>query len=67
MLDTTPNDLKWIHLDIKMIVAFKEWCNKATIKELEWSYQKGELVEVDEWLHNYKTNKFMMFNRDIIA
>ena len=28
-----------------MIVAFDEWCNKATIKDLEPSYWMSEAIE----------------------
>ena len=31
-------------LDVIMIMASDEWCNEATIKDLEQSYQTGKVV-----------------------
>ena len=75
LLEVALNDLRWIHLDVKIIVASNKWCNKAIIEDLEQSYRKGEaidyitfkLAQVDEQPCCYDMNKFMMFYGDIIA
>ena len=45
LVDEALDDLRWIHLDIKMTIISFEWCNKDTIKELEQVYRTNEEVQ----------------------
>ena len=74
LIDEAPNDLRWVHLDVKMAIASITWHNKDTIRDLEWTYQtnKGveglefQLVKADKWACSYNTSRFVIFYGDII-
>ena len=67
--------MRWIHLDVKVTIAFSDWQEATIIKDLESSYQKNEDVQgivfkpskLDKWACSYDTNRFMIFYKDIIA
>ena len=75
LLDAALNDLRWLHLDVKMTMASNKWRNEAIIKDLRQTYHKKKAIDgiefpsikVDEWPCSYNINKFVIFNEDIIT
>ena len=45
MIDGAPDDLWWIHPDVKMAMASHTWCNRGMTKDLEQAYQTKEEVD----------------------
>ena len=45
LIDGAPDDLRWIHPDVKMVITSHTWHNKNTIRDLEQVYQMSEEVE----------------------
>ena len=74
LIDGAPDDLRWIHLDVKMVNALLTWRHREMIKEMEQAYRakeevdgvEFEPVEADEWACSYNTDRFVMFYSDIL-
>ena len=75
MVEGGPNDLGWVHPEVKMATASLHWCNSENIKELETHFRTEEEmegidfepVELDERVYNYDTGRFIMFYGDIMV
>ena len=75
LIDGAPNDLRWIHPNVKMITTSFDCRNPITIKDLKSSNLINEdvegiifkPVELDERPYSYEINRFMIFYKDILA
>ena len=74
LIDGAPDDLRWIHPDVKMTAASLTWRHREMIKDMEQSYRTKEAVtgvefepvEADERACSYDTDRFVMFYGDIL-
>ena len=46
IIEGGPNDLRWVHLEVKMATTALHWCDPSNVKELENYYQVKEDMEV---------------------
>ena len=74
LIDGAPDDLRWIHPDVKMANASLTWRHREMIKDMEQAYRAKEEVdgvefkpvEADEQSCSYNTDRFVMFYDDIL-
>ena len=74
LIDGAPDDLRWIHPDVKMTTASLTWRHREMIKDMEQAYRKKEEVdgvelepvEADERACSYDVERFVMFYGDIL-
>ena len=74
LIDGAPDDLWWIHPDVKMAMTSLNWRHRGMIKDMEESYQtkeevegiEFEPVEADERVCSYDVAHFIMFYDDIL-
>ena len=74
LIDGAPDDLQWIHLDVKMATMSLNWCHRGMIKDMEQSYRTKEEVDgvkfepakADERACSYDVTHFIMFYGDIL-
>ena len=74
LIDGAPDDLRWIHPDVKMTAASLTWRHGEMIKDMEQAYRtkegvtgvEFEPVEADERACSYDTERFVMFYGDVL-